>query len=80
MYFLKTKKTYFRATTTLVTRLVRVSVETGLICATCAILDVVLFLAYTNNTYYMPMCLSLSKLYSNSLLAVRIGTSFVTQV
>ena len=70
MYILKKKKTYFHSTSTLITKLVRVSVETGLICAACAILEVILFLAFTNDTFYMPMCASLSKLYSNSLLAV----------
>ena len=70
-YFLKRKKTYFKPTETTITRVIRVTVETGLICAACAILELVMFLAFANDTFYMPLCLSLSKLYSNSLLAVR---------
>ncbi|KAJ3479639.1 hypothetical protein NLI96_g8912 [Meripilus lineatus] len=69
-YFLKRKKAHFKPTETTITRIIRVTVETGLICAACAILELAMFLAFANNTFYMPLCLSLSKLYSNSLLAV----------
>lgn len=54
------------------TKLIRVTVETGLICAACALLELIMFVAFADDTFYMPMCLLLSKLYSNSLLAVRI--------
>ncbi|KAJ3482695.1 hypothetical protein NLI96_g6805 [Meripilus lineatus] len=69
-YYLKKKKTYFRPTETMMTKLIRVTVETGLICAACALLELIMFVAFADDTFYMPMCLLLSKLYSNSLLAV----------
>lgn len=64
-----------RTTTTLLTKIVRVSVETGLICAMVAILDLSIFLSYPHNNFHVPLCMCLSKLYSNSLLAVSHGSS-----
>lgn len=71
LYYMRHARTGFRATTTLLTKIIRVSIETGLICATFALLDLSIFLAYPHNNYHIPICMCLSKIYSNSLLAVR---------
>ncbi|KAF8514946.1 hypothetical protein BU17DRAFT_94035 [Hysterangium stoloniferum] len=68
IYYLLKSRTGFHKTDMLLTRLVRVTVETGLICATFAILDLVLFLSFENNNYHLAPSIALSKLYTNSLL------------
>jgi len=68
IYYLTTARTGFRATNAILVKIVRVTVETGLVCSTFAILDLSLFLSFENNYYHMVMCIALSKLYSNSLL------------
>lgn len=73
VYYLRRIRSGVRSTTTLLTRIIRASVETGLICATFAILDLSIFLSFPHNNYHVPMCMCLSKLYSNSLLAVHVS-------
>ncbi|KAH8079065.1 hypothetical protein BXZ70DRAFT_651321 [Cristinia sonorae] len=70
IYYLSRSKTGFRQTSELISKFIRVTVETGLICATFAILDLALFLAFKENNYHLAPSIALSKLYSNSLLAV----------
>lgn len=70
LHYMRHARTGFRATTTLLTKIIRVSIETGLICATFALLDLSIFLSYPHNNYHIPLCMCLSKIYSNSLLAV----------
>ncbi|KAI0077533.1 hypothetical protein K474DRAFT_1707280 [Panus rudis PR-1116 ss-1] len=70
IYFLNRANTGFRQTATLITKFIRVTVETGLVCATFAILDLSLFLAFQSNNYHLAPSIALSKLYSNSLLVV----------
>ncbi|CAL1710561.1 unnamed protein product [Somion occarium] len=70
IYYLYKSSTGFRGTATLLTKFIRVTVETGLTCATFAILDLALFLAFQQNNYHLAPSIALSKLYSNSLLVV----------
>ncbi|KAH8079095.1 hypothetical protein BXZ70DRAFT_1012681 [Cristinia sonorae] len=70
MYYLSKAKTGFERTAALLTRFIRITVETGLICATFAILDLALFISFKENNYHLAPSIALSKLYSNSLLAV----------
>ncbi|KAH8079081.1 hypothetical protein BXZ70DRAFT_1050981 [Cristinia sonorae] len=70
MYYLHKSKTGFKQTGALLSKFIRVTVETGLICATFAILDLAFFLAFKNNNYHLAPSIALSKLYSNSLMAV----------
>ncbi|THH31585.1 hypothetical protein EUX98_g2623 [Antrodiella citrinella] len=70
MYYLYKSKTGFKQTAALISKFIRVTVETGLVCATFAILDLSLFLAFKTNNYHLAPSIALSKLYSNSLLAV----------
>ena len=70
LYYLHKTKTSFKRTATLLSRVVSVTVETGLICATFAILALVFFVTFKEITYHLTPSITLSKLYSNSLLAV----------
>lgn len=71
LYYLHKAKTSFKRTAALLSRVVSVTVETGLICATFAILALVFFVTFKEITYHLTPSITLSKLYSNSLLAVR---------
>ncbi|KAJ7779843.1 hypothetical protein B0H16DRAFT_1830279 [Mycena metata] len=62
--------TGFHRTHALVTKLVRLSIETGLITAVAAILTVVLRLAIPKKGYYLVPGNSMSMIYANTLLAV----------
>jgi len=80
IYFLRRSRTGFKATTNILDKFTRVTVETGFVCAAFALLDLAFFLAFQSNNYHLAPNLPLSKLYSNSLLAVfnaraRIGSS-----
>ncbi|TFK32051.1 hypothetical protein BDQ12DRAFT_635431, partial [Crucibulum laeve] len=70
IYYLTRSRTGFQSTNLLITRIIRITVETGLICATFAILDLSFFLAFQDNNYHLAASVPLSKLYANSLLVV----------
>ncbi|KAJ7162808.1 hypothetical protein C8R46DRAFT_1280829 [Mycena filopes] len=57
-----------QVTTTALSRIIRVSAETGVLRAVFALLDLALFLAYNGNNYHLAVCTWLSKVYSNSVL------------
>jgi len=60
----------YKSTKVLISRLIRMTVETGTITATVATLDVILFLAFRGATYHVAPATVLAKLYSNTCLAV----------
>ncbi|KAI0794952.1 hypothetical protein C8Q75DRAFT_517786 [Abortiporus biennis] len=70
LYYLQRPNTSVKSTSTLLSKIIRVTVETGLICAAFALADLILFLNFRYNNLHLPFCSSLGKLYSNSLLAV----------
>ncbi|CAL1711880.1 unnamed protein product [Somion occarium] len=70
IYYLLKNRTGIRQTTTLITKFVTLSIETGASCAILAVIDLALFLAYQHNNYHLAPSIALSKLYSNSLLVV----------
>ncbi|KAF8514944.1 hypothetical protein BU17DRAFT_52079, partial [Hysterangium stoloniferum] len=70
IYYLTNSRTGFRQTDLLLTKFIRITVETGLVCATFAILDLSFFVAFQNNNYHLAPSIALSKLYANSLLVV----------
>lgn len=70
IYYLTQSRTGFKSTNVLITKVIRVTVETGLICAAFAIIDLSFFLGYRDNNYHLAPSIALSKLYSNSLLVV----------
>ncbi|TFK71470.1 hypothetical protein BDN72DRAFT_793842 [Pluteus cervinus] len=68
--YLWNSKTGFNATKVLLTRLVRLTIETGAITATFAIVEISLFLAFPSDNYHLAPALCLSKMYSNTLMVV----------
>lgn len=74
IYYLRRSHTGFRATTALLSKFIRITVETGLTCATFAILDLSLFLAFQQNNYHLAPSIALSKIYANSLLVVSVAS------
>ena len=64
------KNSMTRRSTTLITRLIKLTVETGLICAAANLMALILFVSSPRTLLYiMPIAMT-SKLYSNCLLAV----------
>ena len=57
----------------MLTRLIRLVIETGLSCAAVATLGLVLFVVYQKEFYWSVPAIIISKLYSNSLLAVSLS-------
>ncbi|KAH8077727.1 hypothetical protein BXZ70DRAFT_693926 [Cristinia sonorae] len=59
-----------------ITRLIMIALETGFLCTVFAMVDLILYLALPGTTYHLTPAIVVSKLYSNSMLAVlnaRIG-------
>lgn len=61
--------TGFSQTDTVITKLIRMTVETGLVTTTAAITELILYLVYQRNNLHMIPALALAKLYTNTLLA-----------
>ncbi|KAJ6546838.1 hypothetical protein B0H19DRAFT_1265828 [Mycena capillaripes] len=70
-YLLKSGRLGFhRSTDRIVSRIIKVTVETGLFCALFALLDLALFIRYNGNNYHLAVCIELSKVYSNSIMII----------
>ncbi|KAH7929132.1 hypothetical protein BV22DRAFT_1081427 [Leucogyrophana mollusca] len=78
-YLLITLKSPFPRTDRVVNRLIRLIVETGILTATCAILDLVLFIVFQHNNLHTCPATTLAKLYSNTLLVIFNNRAFVTK-
>ncbi|KAH7873927.1 uncharacterized protein C8R40DRAFT_1007789, partial [Lentinula edodes] len=70
VWILWKKCTNIRATDDAVSRIIRLTVQTGAITAFSAILDVILFLAIPNTTVNFVWDFALSKLYTNALISM----------
>ncbi|PBK99130.1 hypothetical protein ARMGADRAFT_1074026 [Armillaria gallica] len=70
VYFLRKSKTGFHRTDALLTRIIVITIETGLASAAVATLDMILFLKYRDQNWHLCTAMMLSKLYANSLLVV----------
>ncbi|KAI0926841.1 hypothetical protein AcW1_007756 [Taiwanofungus camphoratus] len=68
VWHLRSHKTGFSGTDDVVNRIIRLTVQTGLVTALCAIIDLILFLA-TPSGLHLIFNLPLSKLYTNSLMS-----------
>ncbi|KAI1794885.1 hypothetical protein LXA43DRAFT_91467 [Ganoderma leucocontextum] len=68
VWHLRKHKTGFAATDDIVNRIIRLTVQTGLITALCALVDLILFLV-TPTGLHLLFNLPLSKLYTNSLMS-----------
>ncbi len=71
IWYLHRSNTGFRSTSTLLSKFIRLTLETGFLCAAFAILDLSFYCAFQTNNYHLAPSVPLSKLYSNSLLVVR---------
>ncbi|KAK0444993.1 uncharacterized protein EV420DRAFT_1768101 [Desarmillaria tabescens] len=69
-YLLSRAHTGFKSTRILLSRLIRLTIETGTVTATLAVIDIALFQAYPNHTYHTVPAICLVKVYSNTVLAV----------
>ncbi|KAJ7144932.1 hypothetical protein C8R43DRAFT_1013529 [Mycena crocata] len=70
-YLLKSRRSGFRhSTDAVISRIVKITVETGLLCAVFAILDLILFVTFNGNNYHLAVCIELSKVYSNSIMII----------
>ncbi|KAK7049823.1 hypothetical protein VNI00_005253 [Paramarasmius palmivorus] len=69
-WFLAQSGTIFKETKDVIGRLIRLTIETGVITALFAVLDLSLFLAYPQHTYHVVPAFCLGKMYSNALLVV----------
>ncbi|KAF9018249.1 hypothetical protein BDZ89DRAFT_1117271 [Hymenopellis radicata] len=58
-------------------KVLRLIIETGLLCAVIAVLDLILFLVFRRYNYHFALSTALCKLYSNSLLVVLNSRAFV---
>lgn len=79
-FLLVRRDTGMHRTHEIITRLVRLIVETGSLTATTAIVDAILFLAQPGQSYHVCAALTLAKLYSNSLLVLFNSRSRVVSV
>ncbi|KAJ7041876.1 hypothetical protein C8F04DRAFT_994141 [Mycena alexandri] len=69
-YLLRSRSPASKTTNATIYRIVKISVETGLLCALFAIFDLYLFVTYKGTNYHLALCTELSKVYSNSILAI----------
>ncbi|KAL0960491.1 hypothetical protein HGRIS_005531 [Hohenbuehelia grisea] len=69
VYSLYNRKTGLRATDDVINRIIRLTVQTGMITAISAGADVIIFLAVPSTTLNFIWDFALSKLYTNSLLS-----------
>jgi len=69
-YCLSTSRNGFRATNAILVKFIRLTIETGLVTSTLAVLDLVMFLAVQDANYHLAPATMLSKLYSNSLMVL----------
>ncbi|KAJ7499283.1 hypothetical protein FB451DRAFT_1428674 [Mycena latifolia] len=77
-YLLKSRNPDFRYTNAIVSRIVRMTVETGLLCAVFAIVDFYLFTKCKGTNYHLALCIGLSKVYSNSILLILNSRAHIT--
>ncbi|KAF7349362.1 hypothetical protein MSAN_01726000 [Mycena sanguinolenta] len=70
-YLLKARQSEFKSKTkATVSRIIRVTVETGVLCALSAVIVLCLFVAFDGNNYHLGVCIWLSKVYSNSMMII----------
>ncbi|KAJ7684446.1 hypothetical protein DFH06DRAFT_7258 [Mycena polygramma] len=70
-YLLRTRRTGFQhSTDRIVSRIIKITVETGLVCAIFALIDLALFISFNGNNYHLAVCIELSKVYSNSIMII----------
>ncbi|KAJ7891243.1 hypothetical protein B0H14DRAFT_3126352 [Mycena olivaceomarginata] len=77
-YLLKSRNQGFqRSTDRMVSRIIKVTVETGLFCAIFALADLSLYVKYQGNNYHLAVCIELSKVYSNSIMLILNSRAYI---
>ncbi|KAK0454323.1 hypothetical protein EV421DRAFT_2029418 [Armillaria borealis] len=69
-YYLMRSNTGFRRTQILVTKLIRLTIETGSLTAVVALVTIILFLAFPHQAFYGTPALIISKMYANTIYMV----------
>ncbi|KAK0454286.1 hypothetical protein EV421DRAFT_1940917 [Armillaria borealis] len=69
-YYLTRHNTSFRQTRILVTKLIRLTIETGSVTAVVALLNLILFFAFPHQTFYGTPAIIMPKLYANTVYMV----------
>ncbi|PBK98064.1 hypothetical protein ARMGADRAFT_1161623, partial [Armillaria gallica] len=69
-YYLQRSSTGFRRTKILITKLIRLTIETGSVTAAVALLDFILFFVFPHKTFYGTPAFIMPKLYANTILVV----------
>ncbi|KAJ7640577.1 hypothetical protein B0H17DRAFT_1339278 [Mycena rosella] len=69
-YYLSKKDTGFRKTRVLISKLIRLSIETGSVTALATLSALVLFNAFPDRPYYLTPGIIIPKLYANTMFAV----------
>ncbi|KAJ7184511.1 hypothetical protein C8R46DRAFT_462078 [Mycena filopes] len=59
-----------KRTNSLITRVIMLTAETGILCAVFALVDLYLFINYKETNFHLSVCIELSKIYSNSILLI----------
>ncbi|KAJ7919624.1 hypothetical protein B0H13DRAFT_1988436 [Mycena leptocephala] len=80
-YIIKARDPEFKLYTTNIalSRIIKVSVETGVLCAVFAIVDLTLFLKFGGNVH-LAVCIWLSKVYSNSIMVILNSRAYIGHV
>ncbi|KAJ3879846.1 hypothetical protein F5051DRAFT_325022, partial [Lentinula edodes] len=76
------RNTTFKETERMISRLIRLTVETGVVTATSAIMELILFQSFQENNLHFTIALMLCKIYSNAFMASlnsRSGNSVIPQ-
>ncbi|SJK98184.1 uncharacterized protein ARMOST_01445 [Armillaria ostoyae] len=69
-YYLMRSNTGFRRTRIIVTKLIRLTIETGSVTAVVALLNLILFFALPDQSFYTAPALLMPKLYANTVYMV----------
>ncbi|KAJ7088147.1 hypothetical protein C8R44DRAFT_819552 [Mycena epipterygia] len=70
-YLIKARQPGFRSSTyAVLSRIIKVTVETGFLCAVFALIDLSLFVSFNGNNYHLAVCIWFSKVYSNSIILI----------
>ncbi|EMD36299.1 hypothetical protein CERSUDRAFT_74313 [Gelatoporia subvermispora B] len=70
IYFVFTGRNSYNSTNSIATKIIRISLQTGLCTSVVSIVQLCLFLTSNHALYYIVPALMLSKIYSNSLLSL----------
>ncbi|KAK0454046.1 uncharacterized protein EV420DRAFT_617008 [Desarmillaria tabescens] len=69
-YFLSRFDTKYKETQAVISKFIRLTIETGTMTATVAVIDLILFLVFPRKNFHITPALVLAKLYSNTLLVM----------